>query len=237
MKTFHLVLILLVLAAITTLTCTTSANAAVLPEVEGADHAISTLYGGSDGQQVWYTYYKTLEPGDEGELLGVLNDVSQDLTPYALYGWYRVSGDLEDSNPEESHDYIYGIQYNTDLTPGTFAPFIATERVKFTSGPIIDRGYFGTGTRWDINDDTFLTGALWSDMAENYRVTCDASFIPHGSIVVDLTAWLLYDDGDEWGYWRAQATHPVGDDIYAMVVYEDSTRSDMAVLVGFEVRF
>ncbi|MCK4640831.1 MAG: hypothetical protein KAU06_05805 [Candidatus Marinimicrobia bacterium] len=196
------------------------------------ESTVFTLYGGSDGQELWLVVEENLLEEEPGDLLEGIGDIVG-LTPSSIYAWYRTRGDIAGDLPEEAQDFFYGIQYDTDTTSDRFGPFIATEIVKWTTDIEMNIGYFGIGTDWNVNEDLTLRGAFWNDFGENYRITGNAHWNPYGAIEVNAMAWLMIDDGDEWGLWRIRASHPVDNDLDIVLVVEDSTRSDTVFLMGF----
>jgi len=204
------------------------ARASFIPEVDGADHYTMLLYGGSQGQQLWYYYDKEFEGGDAG----ILEDIP-DITPQRLYGWYRIIGDINDNDPEQAQDFIIGTIYAMDTSPGQWGPYVAGEQVRFTTDIDVDRFYFGIGTTCDISETIIADGALWTDASDNYRVTGNIDFNLRTNSHLELEAWAMLDNGDEWGFWRVTARHPVDNSMDVVFIYEDSTRSDYFLMGGF----
>jgi hypothetical protein len=198
------------------------------------ESTVFTLYGGSDGQEAWLVVEENLLEEDPGDLLEGIGDIFR-LTPSIIYAWYRTRGDAGDL-PDEAQDYVYGIQYNTDTTSDRFGPFIATEQVEYTTDIKMNEGYFGVGTDWKVNEELTLRSAFWNNFGENYRITGHAQWNPYGAVEINAMAWLMIDDGDEWGLWRLRASHPVDNDLDVILVFEDSTRSDAVFLTGFSYK-
>lgn len=215
------------------------ARAGVLPDLGGADHYSTFLYGGWAGQEVWYEFREDMGgegAGDRaGTVLGLPGQIPG-LEPLALYGWYRYRGDVAGDLPDEAHDFTLGTVYAIDVTPGAFVPYFAFEQVTWTSGPEIDRGYYGLGVEWRPSATLSLDGTIWHDGTDAYRLTGVVEAII-GSSSIEAMAWCVIDADDPWGLWRATLRHPLGDDMDAVAVYEGSTRSRGALMIGIGMRF
>ena len=224
-------------AILATLMITTPAQAeSILPDFSETEQYTYILYGGGDGQEAIYSFYTPLNE-DTGGL--VLNNIAAftDLTPSAIYGWYRYSGSIGDNNPEEAHDYYFGTQFAmSGSAPGDILyRYVAVERADFNSIPSLDYNYVGVGLEWNQGDIKINTGA-WSDFDANYRITGNTSFDSE-YFYMDTLAWMMIDSGNVWGYWKAVLGTPIQDNVDLALIYEDSTRSNPIFMIGTRISF
>ena len=207
----------------------------ILPDFSNTEQYTYVLYGGGDGQEAIYEFYTSLDR--KGGL--ILNNIGAfaDLTPSAVYGWYRYSGDIGNNNPDTAQDYYVGTQFGmSGSKPGDILyRYVAVERADFNSIPSLDYNYVGVGLEWNQGDIKVDAGA-WSDFDANYRFTGNTSYESE-YFYMDTLAWLMIDSGDAWGYWKAVLGTPIQDNVDLAFTYEDSTKSDPVFMVGTRISF
>ena len=228
------IILTITLTLLLILTCPARADS-ILPDITDAEHYTMMLYGGASGQEAWCSFYTPLDQDRAGSILGALGEIPG-LEPLALYGWYRFRGDLDGSDPEEAQDHSFGTLYAIDSTGDDWQPYFAAEQVTLTSGPRLDRAYYGLGAKWRAREGLALDGSVWHDGTDGYRIAGTVEATVRVSTKIELMVWCIIDADDPWGFWRLTATHPMGD-YDAVVVYEDSTRSESTYLIGIGMPF
>jgi hypothetical protein len=126
--------------------------------------------------------------------------------------------------------------FAVDATADDWNPYFAFEQINWTTGPYIDRGYYGLGAEWKAREGLTLDGGLWHDGTDAYRVTGSVETAWRVSSTAEGMVWAMIDADDVWGLWRLTARHPMGD-YDAVFMYEGSTRSPDTFMVGVGMEF
>lgn len=206
----------------------------ILPNIEEGNHYITILYGGGNGEQYWYSFDQDLEAvnSNQGEVFNLLT--MEGFTPSRIYGWYRYNGSFS-GNLDEYQDYIYGTEFrigeDKDIQP--FYIFANTEKIRLTSGPILDVGTIGIGARWQPINEFSASIVGQYDMFDTYIIKCSLDTNPIDELELNVNAWAILSD-DDWGYWQVEALYPFSDNVDGIISYEQSTRTDGNIMIGVQ---
>ncbi len=205
----------------------------ILPNIEEGNHFITILYGGSDGEQYWYSFDQDLEATDTNT--GVVFDLltMEGFTPSRIYGWYRYNADFRSETPEYQ-DYILGTEFrlSDEVDPGSFYLFTNTERIRLST-PTLDIGTVGIGARWEPIDQFSVSVVGQYDMYDTYLIKLSVQSEPLENLRLNGSSWAILTD-DDWGFWQIECLYPLNNRIDGIVSYEQSTRTDGVVMFGIQ---